>query len=109
MSLTSLEKCILDTLAYFQIFNFPITSWEIYKNLWKNSFSVLLENPSQRNDFHLGQSLNLHDFFRLAGPHRSRPDSLNGDDREAAFQTVKADMWFGLMRNPPLSLYESFA
>ena len=35
MSLTSLEKCILDTLAYFQIFNFPITSWEIYKNLWK--------------------------------------------------------------------------
>lgn len=30
----TLEKSILQTLAYFQVFNFPLTAWEIYKNLY---------------------------------------------------------------------------
>ncbi len=35
MPLSPLEKCILNSLAYFHIFNFPLTSWEVYKYLWQ--------------------------------------------------------------------------
>ena len=71
MSITSLEKCILDTLAYFQIFNFPLTSWEIYKNLWqpdkKYSFEQIkntLENLS--NNKILGTNEGFY-FFKTKG------------------------------------------
>ncbi len=31
----SLEKTILRTISYFNIFDFPLTGWEIWKNLWQ--------------------------------------------------------------------------
>jgi hypothetical protein len=35
MPFTEVEKCIVQTIIYFNIFDFPLTSWEVYKNLWQ--------------------------------------------------------------------------
>lgn len=37
MRLTTLEKTILNTVAYFNLFKLPMTSWEIFKNLYEYS------------------------------------------------------------------------
>lgn len=36
----AVETSILKTIAYFDIFDFPLTEWEVYKNLWQPEQSV---------------------------------------------------------------------
>jgi hypothetical protein len=37
METSDLQKSILDTIAYFHLFNFPLTGFEVYKYLWRAS------------------------------------------------------------------------
>jgi len=39
----NLEKDILNTITYFDIFNFPLTSFEIWKNLYSKTSSSLID------------------------------------------------------------------
>ena len=43
--LSNIEKSILETVSYFDIFSFPLTQVELYKNLY------LLNNDISFNDF----------------------------------------------------------
>ncbi|MFH0814472.1 MAG: hypothetical protein V1902_00040 [Candidatus Falkowbacteria bacterium] len=46
--LTHIEKSIISTLAYFDIFNFPLTKQELWQNLWiEDPATVVNENLQQ--------------------------------------------------------------
>lgn len=37
---TGIKKSILETIAYFDLFRYPLTEWEMWKWLWKNDASL---------------------------------------------------------------------
>jgi hypothetical protein len=40
MELAALEKSIFQTIAYFDIYHFPLTAFEVYRNLWQAQAGV---------------------------------------------------------------------
>lgn len=50
LMLTHIEKSIISTLAYFDIFSFPLTKQELWQNLWIED-PATVANESLRQDF----------------------------------------------------------
>ncbi len=67
---TDLEKSIIKTLAFFDIFDYPLTEWEIFKWLYKPGSLVSLADVRRTlagSQFLAGKVSRAEGFYSLAG------------------------------------------
>lgn len=64
MSTSDLNKCILNTIHYFNLFNFPLTAREIGKNLWRPGTNIDFRRiNSALNDLVKNKTLGMNEGF----------------------------------------------
>ncbi|MBI5254419.1 hypothetical protein HY932_01400, partial [Candidatus Falkowbacteria bacterium] len=61
-----IEKSIISTLAYFDIFNFPLTKQELWQNLWIEDPATVV-NESLRQDFEKAFERLIPKYINCAG------------------------------------------
>ncbi|MFA6588165.1 MAG: hypothetical protein WCT08_03785 [Patescibacteria group bacterium] len=88
-----LEAAILKTVAYFDIFSFPLTSWEIWKWLFGNKANFLEVNKALEESGILKNKLGFgNGFYFLAG--RQENVSLRQERYELALNKFKKTINF---------------